>query len=263
MKTEARRSQIIQLLEQKGSVLVDDLVTQFEVSHVTIRKDLTELEERGLLRRTHGGATYAYKGLFDPSFREKVNLQQAEKQAIGRVALEHIEEGDTLVLGAGSTVLTLARLMKNRFRSLYIITNSIPIAIELVDTRWDILLVGGQVRQHSMALVGPAAVRTLEVYHADKAFIGATGVSLDKGYTTPNPYMSDIIKTMIQAVDKVYALVDSSKLGRTTLASFASLEEVDLLISDEAAPKEFLQALQQQECNYRLAIGEAMASKTG
>jgi DeoR family transcriptional regulator of aga operon/DeoR family fructose operon transcriptional repressor len=263
MKTEARRSQIIQLLEQKGSVLVDDLVAQFEVSHVTIRKDLTELEERSLLRRTHGGATHAYKGLFDPSFREKVNLQQVEKQAIARVALEHIEEGDTLVLGAGSTVLTLARLMKPRFRSLYIITNSIPIAIELVDTHWDILLVGGQVRQHSMALVGPAAVRTLEVYHADKAFIGASGVTLGKGYTTPNPYMSDIIKAMIRAADKVYALVDSSKLGQATLASFASLEEVDLLISDEAAPSAFLQALQQQKCNYRLAVGEATASRTG
>jgi DeoR family transcriptional regulator of aga operon/DeoR family fructose operon transcriptional repressor len=245
MKTETRRSEIIQLLEQRGSVLVDELAQQFEVSQVTIRKDLGELEARGLLHRTHGGATYAHKSLFNPSFGEKINLQQAEKQAIAQAALEHIEEGDTLVLGAGSTVLTLARLMKNRFRSLYIITNSVPIAIELVDTRWDILLTGGQVRQHSMALIGPAAVRTLEVYHADKAFIGATGVSLEKGYTTPNPYMSDIIKAMIQAVDRVYALVDSSKLGHTTLASFAMLKEVHHLITDSGAPKEFLQAFEQ------------------
>ncbi len=254
MKTEQRRSQIIGLLEQKGSVLVDELSQQFEVSQVTIRKDLSELEGRGLLHRTHGGATYAHKSLFNPSFGEKINLQQAEKRAIAQAALQHIEEGDSVILGAGSTVLTLARLMKNRFRSLYIITNSVPVAIELVDTRWDILLVGGQVRQHSMALIGPAAVRTLEVYHADKAFIGATGVSIDKGYTTPNPYMSDIIKAMIQAVDTVYALVDSSKLGHTTLASFASLNEVHHLITDSAAPKEFLQGLERLGLDYQLTL---------
>ncbi|MCL6527832.1 MAG: DeoR/GlpR family DNA-binding transcription regulator [Thermaceae bacterium] len=252
MKTETRRGEIIRLLEQKGSVLVDDLVAQFGVSHVTIRKDLTELEERGMLHRTHGGATYAHKSLFNPSFREKINLQQAEKRAIALAALEHIEEGDTLILGAGSTVLTLARLMKNHFRSLYIITNSVPIAIELVDTQWDILLTGGQVRQHSMALIGPAAARTLEVYHADKAFIGATGVSLDRGYTTPNPYMSDIIKAVIQAVDKVYALVDSSKLGQATLASFAALGEVDLLLTDAQAPEGFLRELDKRGLAYQL-----------
>lgn len=253
MKTEERRSQIISLLEHKGSVLVEELSQQFEVSQVTIRKDLSELEERGLLHRTHGGATYAHKSLFNPSFGEKINLQQAEKQAIARTALEHIEEGDSVVLGAGSTVLTLARLMKNRFRSLYIITNSVPVAVELVDTRWDILLTGGQVRQHSMALIGPAAVRTLEVYHADKAFIGATGVSLDKGYTTPNPYMSDIVKAMVQAVDTVYALVDSSKLGRTTLASFAGIREVHRLITDSGAPRDFLEGLERLGLTYELA----------
>jgi DeoR/GlpR family transcriptional regulator of sugar metabolism len=260
MKTEQRRSQIITLLEQKGSVLVDDLVGQFEVSHVTIRKDLTELEERGLLHRTHGGATYAHKSLFNPSFGEKINLQQTEKQAIARVALEYIEEGDTVILGAGSTVLTLAHLMKNRFRSLYIITNSVPIAVELVDTRWDILLTGGQVRQHSMALIGPAAARNLESYHADKAFIGSTGVSAEMGYTTPNPYMSEITQAIIKAADGVYALVDSSKLARSTLARFAKLEEVDLLITDEAAPKDFLEAMQQKQCKYHLAHKEVVAS---
>lgn len=256
MKTEDRRSKIIELLERKGSVLVEDLASEFAVSQVTIRKDLSELEQRGLLHRTHGGATYAHKSLFNPSFREKINLQQAEKQAIAQAALEYIEEGDTLILGAGSTVLTLARLMKNRFRSLYIITNSVPIAVELVDARWDVLLTGGQVRQHSMALIGPAAVRTLEIYHADKAFIGATGVSLEKGYTTPNPYMSEVIRATLKAVDTVYALVDSSKLGRATLASFAALRDVHLLITDQGAPKDFLKQMERQGLGFRLADPE-------
>jgi DeoR family transcriptional regulator, fructose operon transcriptional repressor len=243
MKAEQRRSQIIQQLEQHGSVLVDDLSPQFAVSQVTIRKDLSELEQRGLLHRTHGGATYAHKSLFNPSFGEKINFQQPEKQAIAKAALEYIEEGDSIILGAGSTILTLARLMKKQFKSLYIITNSIPIAIELAETNWNILLTGGQIRQHSMALIGTAATRTLELYHADKVFFGATGVTLKHGYTTPNPDMSHIIKTMIESADSAYALVDSSKLGKTTLVQFATLQDADLLITDSGAPEDFLEAM--------------------
>ncbi len=254
MKAEERRAKIIQLLEQQGSVLVDELSPQFAVSSVTIRKDLAELEERGLLHRTHGGATHAHKSLFNPSFGEKINLQQPQKEAIARAALEYIEDGDSIILGAGSTVLTLARLMKKRFRSLYIITNSIPVALELADTTWEILLVGGQIRQHSMALIGPAAVRTLEVYHADKAFFGATGVSLQKGYSTPHADMSNIIKAMIEAVDNAYALVDSSKLGRATLVSFAKLQDTDVLITDADAPKDFLEAMKTQQLEVRIAL---------
>lgn len=261
MKTEDRRRKIIELLEQRGSVLVEDLASEFQVSQVTIRKDLTELEGRGLLHRTHGGATFAHKSLFNPSFREKINLQQAEKQAIATAALEYIEEGDSLVLDAGTTSLTLARLLKHRFRSLYIITNSVPIALELSETRWEVLLTGGQVRHHSMALIGPATVRTLEVYHADKAFMCATGVSIQKGYSTPNPYEAQTKGAMIHSVDTVYALVDSSKLGRATLASFAALEEIDLLITDEGAPKDFLQHLERQGLKYRIAELERLPLK--
>lgn len=252
MKSEHRRSKIIELLEHKGSVLVDDLAQEFAVSQVTIRKDLSELEERGLLHRTHGGATYAHKSLFNPSFREKINLQRAEKQAIAQTALEYIEEGDSLILDAGTTTFTLARLLKPHFRSLYIITNSVPIASELAETRWEVLLTGGQVRQHSMALIGPATVRTLEVYHADKAFMCATGVG-QAGYSTPNPYEAQTKAAMIRAVDSVYALVDSSKLGRATLASFAALSDVHLLITDKGAPKAFLKQMERQGLAFRLA----------
>ncbi|MDW8016426.1 MAG: DeoR/GlpR transcriptional regulator [Thermus sp.] len=195
--------------------------------------------------------------MFNPSFREKIYLQQAEKQAIAKVALGYIEEGDTLILDAGSTTLTLVRLMKRHFRSLYIITNSVPIAGELVDTRFELLLTGGQVRHHSMALIGPAAVRTLELYHADKAFMCATGVSIAKGYTTPNPYEAETKRAMLRAADQAFALVDSSKLGRATLASFAALEEIDLLITDEGAPKDFLGHLERQGLKYRAAELEA------
>ncbi len=256
MTTEQRRSRIIELLEQRGSVAVEALSQQFTVSLVTIRKDLSELETRGLLHRTHGGATWAHRSLFNPSFREKVYLQQAEKQAIAGAALRLIEEGDSLILDAGSTTQTLARVIKKRFRHLHVITNSTPIALELADTGWEILLLGGQVRHHSMALIGPATVRALETYHADKAFMCATGVSLRHGYTTPNDLEAQTKRAMIAAVDRVIAVVDSSKLGRATLSSFAEPDRVSLLLTDWNAPKDFLTAMAGQGLPVTVAAPE-------
>ena len=259
MTTEQRRSKIIELLEGRGSVQVEALSSQFAVSLVTIRKDLSELEGRGLLHRTHGGATWAHRSLFNPSFREKVYLQQAEKQAIARVAVELIEEGDSLILDAGSTTQTLARAMKKRFRNLFILTNSTPIALELSETGWEILLLGGQVRHHSMALIGPATVRALETYHVDKAFMCATGVSVQHGYTTPNDLEAQTKRAMIAAAETVIAVVDSSKLGRTTLSSFAGVAEVGQLITDWNADPRLLEVFHQRKLAVTVA-GEHVAA---
>jgi DeoR/GlpR family transcriptional regulator of sugar metabolism len=256
VRAEERRSRIIELLEREGLVQVEALAQRFGVSLVTIRKDLAELEEQGLLQRTHGGAVHTRKSLFNPSFREKLYLRHQAKQAIAQAALEYLEEGDTLILNAGTTTLFLAQLLKRRFRSLYILTNSIPIALELAETKFDIFLLGGQMRHHSMALIGPATVQILGNYHADKALLGATGVSLVRGYTTPNPLEAETKRAMLQAADRAIALVDSSKLGQSTLASFARLEEVSLLITDDEAPSGVLGDLQARGLNVRVVSGK-------
>ena len=253
MRTEERRTAILGLLERQSTVQVEELSRQFEVSLVTIRKDLTDLESRGLLRRTHGGATPAHKSLWNPSFREKLHLHDANKDAIAHSALAHIEDGDTLILDAGSTTLQLARKLRGRFQSLFVLTNSMPIALELSDTPFEVLVLGGQMRHHSMALIGPASAFVLEAYHADKAFIGATGVSLAQGYTTPNPFEAQTKSAMVRASNRVFALVDSSKLGRATLASFAPLEDVEMLITDADAPPDFLRGLEARRLAFVLA----------
>ena len=105
---EERRRQIVELLSSEGRVRVEELARRFDVSVVTIRKDLVELEDRGLLQRTHGGAVYVHKSRFSLSFLEKLQLQSQEKQAIATAAMQYIKEGDTLILDAGSTALALA-----------------------------------------------------------------------------------------------------------------------------------------------------------
>ncbi len=250
---DTRRTRIIELLERDGSVRVEDLAAKFQVSLVTIRKDLTELESRGLLERTHGGAIFTHKSRFNPSFLEKVKLQPDEKNAIAQAALEFVREGDAIILDAGSTTLALAKAMKNQFRSLYVLTNSVAIALELVGTPWEIVLLGGQVRHHSLALIGPSTVALLETYHVDKAFLGTTGVSLDRGYTTPNPLEAQTKRAMLLAARERIVLADASKLGHATLTSFARVNEIDLLITASHGPPDFLTGLERQGRRYRVA----------
>ena len=252
-QTEQRRAQIVAWLEGHDLAEVEELSRQFGVSLVTIRKDLTALEQRGLWRRTHGGALYSQKTLYNPTIREKLRLNRSLKQAIAQRALSLITEGDSLFLDSGSTTLELAKAMKHQFRSLYILTNSIPVASELADSRWDVLVLGGNLRPRSLALIGPATERALEVYRADKAFLAATGVTLEHGYSTPNPLEAPTKRAMLKAAKQAYAVVDSSKLGHAALASFAALEEVEALITDDQAPARFLESLEQRGLGFLLA----------
>ena len=141
----------MQLLEQDGNVKVEELAGRFGVSQVTIRKDLSELEEQGVLQMHYGGADFRIRSRFNVSFFQRLHMRSSPKNAIALAALAYIHEGDTIIIDAGSTTLALAQVLSGRFRSLYIITSSVPAALELSQAGYEILLVGGQVRNHSLA----------------------------------------------------------------------------------------------------------------
>jgi DeoR/GlpR family transcriptional regulator of sugar metabolism len=237
-----RRRKILELLERDGNVKVEELAGLFAVSQVTIRKDLAELEEQGMLQRTYGGAVYSHRSRFNASFFQKLNMRSSPKNTIAAAALAYIHEGDTIILDAGSTTLALAEVLPGRFRSLYIITNSVPAALELSQAGYEILLVGGHVRNHSLALIGPAAIKTLETFHADRAFLGTSGATLTHGYSTPNPLDAAVKQAMMRSADETYVLTDSTKFGHACLTAFASFKEVHLLITDFGMPAEFVDA---------------------
>jgi DeoR family transcriptional regulator of aga operon/DeoR family fructose operon transcriptional repressor len=255
MTAAARHRRILQLLENEGNVKVDNLSERFEVSQVTIRKDLAELEEQGLLQRTYGGAVYSHRSRFNVSFLEKLRIEAPRKDAIAQLALNYIHEGDTIVLDAGSTTLSLARALQGRLRSLYVITNSVPAALELSRAGYEILLIGGQVRNHSLALIGPVAVKTLESFHADRAFLGTSGITLSHGHSTPNLLDAEVKQAMMRSADETYVLTDSSKFGHACLASFARLSEVHFTLTDSGIPPEFREAFERRGIGLRL-LGE-------
>jgi DeoR/GlpR family transcriptional regulator of sugar metabolism len=254
MTSELRHTAIIDLLKQQGKAKVEELSERLSVSEVTIRKDLTKLEEQGLLERIHGSAIISQRSRFNIAFLERLRLQAPAKALIAEAAASHIQEGDSIILDAGTTTLSLARaLAEKRYNSLLVMTSSMPAALELSKRNHDILLVGGQVRNHSLALIGPMTVKNLENYHADRAFIGTSGISLTHGYSTPNALDAQVKEAMIRSAEETYVLADSSKFGHDCLVSFASLAGVHLVITDSGIPAEYIKEFRKRGIRYQIA----------
>jgi DeoR/GlpR family transcriptional regulator of sugar metabolism len=252
VKTGPRRQQILNLLEETGSLDVGDLADRFAVSVVTIRKDLDDLERQGLLQRTFGGAVFSHRSRFNRSFLERASEHLREKRAIAAAALEYIKDGDTIILDAGTTTLAVAQLLKQHVKSAFIITCSVPVALEVSSAGYDILLLGGMIRNKSLALLGRETLWMLDRYRADKAFLGSSGFTIEKGHTTPNPDDAQIKEAIMRVSLEKYVLVDSSKFGDQCLTRFAHLRDVDLTITDSHLPKAKVKALEAAGASLRI-----------
>jgi len=256
---DPRRQQILNLLEETGTLNVGELADRFGVSLVTIRKDLDELGAEGLLDRTFGGAVFSHRSRFNRSFLQRALEHRKEKLAIAAAALEYVEDGDTIILDAGTTTLALAQVLREHVKSVFVITCSVPVALELSSAGYDILLLGGMVRNKSLALLGRETLRIIERYRADKAFLGSTGFTAEMGHSTPNPDDAQIKEALIRIADKTYVLVDSSKYGHNCLTSFAQLRDVHLTITDSGLPRNKAKTLEAIGARLRIAevVGKA------
>jgi DeoR family transcriptional regulator of aga operon/DeoR family fructose operon transcriptional repressor len=253
---DPRRQQILNLLEETGALNVGDLADRFGVSLVTVRKDLDELGAEGLLERTFGGAVFSHRSRFNRSFLQRALEHRQEKRAIAAAALEYIQDGDTIILDAGTTTLSLAQVLKEQIKNVFVITCSVPVALELSSAGYDILLLGGMVRNKSLALLGRETLRIIERYRADKAFLGSTGFTAEMGHSTPNPDDAQIKEALIRIADNTYVLVDSSKYGHNCLTSFAHLRDIHLTITDSGLPRNKAKAL--EAIGARLRIAEVL-----
>lgn len=243
MFEEERLQKISQYIQNNARASVHHLCELLDVSESTIRRDLTELERRHLVKRTHGGAVRLESVGFEPSYLEKADQQREEKQKIAERAASLIQDGDSLLIDAGTTTLYLAAHL-SRFHKLTVVTNSIHL-IQQVSSVPDITLMstGGVLRPNTMALVGPVAEEFLGRIRVDKAFIAANGIDKEMGLTTPNITEASVKQKMIHVADQIYVLADHSKIGRVSFTKFGGLDEIDgcvttSLITDEQE-KEF------------------------
>ena len=253
MKAEPRREQILKLLEKTGILSVGELADRFALSVVTIRKDLDDLASEGLLQRTFGGAVFSNQSLFNSSFRESARQHGQQKHAIASAAMEYIQDGDTVILDAGTTTLALAELLKEKVKSAFIITSSVPAVLELSSAGYDILLLGGMVRNRSLASLGRETLTILERYRADKAFLGSSGFTAKRGHGSQNLEEAQIKEAIIRASELTYVLVDSSKYGHNCLSSFTRLRDVALTITDSQLTRSKQKTLENAGAKLRIA----------
>lgn len=236
------RHSIVGPLENQKNVRADRLANRFEVSQTTIQSSLVPFDKKRLTHRDSNGETY--------SSQSRV-VQARRENAIAQLALNYIAEGLTIFLDAGSTTLSLARALRGNFQSLCIITNSIPAALELSKTNYQILLTGGEVSDSNLALIGSAATKTLKRYHADRAFLGTSGITVAHGYSTADPLEAQVKQAMIRSADETYVLADSSKFGHAYLESFASLSAISLTLTDSGMPGKFRDAFAERGIGFK------------
>lgn len=251
MFTEERQKKILELIQQRGKLRISELTGIFRVSEVTLRADLTALESQGYLKRTHGGALLRERSIFPGkvslSFGGKVVPQLEAKRKIGRRAAGLIDNGMNVLLDAGTTILEIARNLKNH-RDLTVITDSIPAAVELSDCEgFTVILTGGMLRSASLAVIGPESWSMLENLHVQRAFIGARGVSLERGFFCGNLVEGETKKRMMACAEETFVVVDQSKFGKSGLVPFATFEEFDHLLVDDINDRALLRQIQRKK----------------
>lgn len=240
MFSHERKNDILNRISKDGKVMVSGLAEIYNVSEATVRRDIRELEEKGLLTRTFGGAVPIDYKRFEPSFKEKTGRYLDEKKSIGRYAASLIQDEDTILLDAGTTTLELAKNIKAK--NIKVLTNSIDILLELgMREDIDVFVIGGSFRRNTRSLVSPSSADFMKNYRVDKAFIGANCISLKNGFTTPNQTEAVTKKAMIDISSIVYVLCDHSKFNKTTFSRVCGLNQIDVIITDKNIEKDILQ----------------------
>lgn len=233
MFAHERQQEILARARRNGRVSVGLLAADLDVTAETIRRDLSHLEQTGLVRRVHGGAISVDHQSLEPEVLERSLTMVVEKRRIADRALDELPAQGTVFLDAGTTTGALADLLPSG-RSLTVITHSLPIALTVAGRPgYTVLTLGGEVRGTTLATVGPWAERQLRRIRADVAFVAANGLSLERGLTTPNPAEAEIKRMIVATSRRIVLLVDHTKYGKEFFETFADLSDVDLLITDD------------------------------
>lgn len=249
-----RRHRILELLHAHGRVTVEALAARFLTSAVTIRTDLAALESGGTVERTHGGALLRREA-DDQPLKVKRTLHHAEKVRIATVAASLIEDGETIILDSGTTTAEIARqIRKFEDRSINVITNALNIAMLLLEVPFvRLIMPGGILRPESNSLFGHMAEAALADLQADRLFLGADGLDPERGVMTPHLPEAQLNAKMIEISRQVVAVADSSKLMRRNICLIARIEQLHMLITDDAADSAVLAELSRRGVAVRLA----------
>ena len=241
MNARNRADKILRELRQEGDLSLDVLIKRLGASSASVRRDLTKLEAKGLVRRTHGGVTLVEPLLYEPFrydslFQNREQHRTAEKRRIGLYAAELIEENETVGFTAGTTTTHVARNLRNR-HNIRVITNAINIAMELSNCPGlRTFVTGGFVQwAGSFSLVGHAAIDTLRDVYMDRVFVSVCGIDMARGITVIEPEEALTFRAMIQQSKQIVVVADSSKIGVVTPSLIGPVSNINVLVTDTHA----------------------------
>ncbi|MCK4563329.1 MAG: DeoR/GlpR transcriptional regulator [Verrucomicrobia bacterium] len=235
----ARREVILEVLAEDSSVGVSALAKRLGVTMVTARADLAALEEEGVLVRTHGGALPA----FHPKIFARTREEKEHKASIAKAAAAEIQNGDTVIISAGTTTALIAKYLLGK-RDIHIVTNNtLLLTYARMNPQLRVTLVGGEFRSSEEGLVGPMALAALDQFHVSKTFIGIDGASVKQGFTAHFLESADLVRKMAEQADEVIVLSASSKFGKPGFARILPFDGVDTLITDAQLSSEFKEIL--------------------
>lgn len=247
MKPERHR-RIVEAVEADGDVTVSTLAVSLGVSEMTVRRDLQELEEAGLLRRVHGGATKHLGRAYAPPFGTRELQAPEQKQALGRAAAELVGDGDAIGLDVGSTVLAMVPFLASRADNLTVVTASLRVAVEIAGRltprqRLRLVATGGVLHPEELSLTGQMATDAFRSVRLDTAFVGVGGLDPQEGATEFDLEDAQVKRGMIASARRVVVLADSTKLGRVCFAAVCPTSRIDVLVTDEAADPDILERI--------------------
>lgn len=243
LSSEQRKAHILERISCEDLITVAELAERLGVSEMTIRRDFSDLEKEGHLKRVHGGAVSSFGRGYEPSFTLRQSQAASAKRRIAEAAAAMVEEGDSLAIDVGSTALEIARQLSTR-RGLTVITPSIRVINMLIRNK-DIRLIvaGGVLRQGEESLVGELAQQAFKGLFVDKLFLAVGGLDAQSGLTEYNWEDAMVKKAMISSAKRVILALDASKFGRIAFAKVAELADIHVVITNREPPKELAQHL--------------------
>lgn len=253
MLANQRKDKILELLKEDGSAKVVNLAKLFKVTEVTIRQDLEKLEKEGLVLREHGGAFLKNMENQVRTFSLSHQDNLDKKELIAKKCLEFIEAGDTIILDSGSTTTEIAKKLKG-IKNLTVITNALNIALLLgVEPGIEVIMTGGEFKPPTLSLTGQKAADFFTGLNVHKLFLATAGLSLKAGLTYPS--ISDLVvkKAMINAAETTYLVADSTKIGKSSLASLGALSLIDYIITDAGIQEKYKNLLNENEIELIIA----------
>lgn len=232
--SENRREEIIELIQSQGKVKVSELSEKYNISEVSIRKDLEALEAQGHLSRIHGGAVGMNKLYLNMDLTERYKTNAASKREVAELAAKFVEDNDTIMMNAGTTLTYVLRALRGK-KNISIVTNSVQNATEAaLYPAFNVILLGGELDSKYQFTYGQDAIHQLENYHATKCMLSVDGITAESGLTLYYSNEAELARKMLECSDMAIVVADSSKIGKNVFARITDVSKTNLLVTNKS-----------------------------